>query len=185
IKPYAIDNDKKDRGLGTIKHSWIQQICTKGVHWFTELSVDVFKRITEMKLKEMGIIATREDLEMAYRVILGMINDQDTRNVMTRITDVEVEINSKKPGQVSAKKLIVDASYIDELGARVVIDWKTSSPKAGETEESFMRREAERYREKMSDYAEIYQKIDGGENTGKLQLYFVQIRKLMEIPMSL
>ena len=185
IKPYAIDKDKKARGLGTIQHSWIQQICTKGVDWFNELSIDVFKRMTEMKLKEMGIIATREDLEMVNQVILGMINDQDTRNVMTRITDVEVEINSKKPGQVSAKKIIVDASYVDQHGSRVVIDWKTSSPKAGEAEESFMRREAERYREKMSDYAESYQKIDGGENTVKLQLYFVRIRKLMEIPISL
>tara|TARA_B110000093_G_scaffold116219_2_gene124525 strand:+ start:772 stop:4155 length:3384 start_codon:yes stop_codon:yes gene_type:complete len=186
IKPYSINTDKKARGLGTIYHSWIQQICIRGVAWFDGLPVDAFKKMTGIKLKESGIIASIEDIDMVYQVILGMSKDKNAKNLMANITDVEVEISARENEQDGGQNLIVDATFIDECGTRVIIDWKTSSPRKGESEGSFMIREAERYREKMAQYGKIYQKIDGGENTVKLKLYFVRIRKMMEIenPMS-
>jgi ATP-dependent helicase/nuclease subunit A len=181
IKPYSINTDKKARGLGTVKHSWIQQICMRGVEWFNALSVDVFKRMTAMKLKEIGIMATSEDVDMVYQVILGMTKDQDTKNLMLKITDVEVEIGARATGEDSTQKLIVDASYIDEFGTRVIIDWKTSSPRKGESEAEFFSREVERYREKMIEYAGAYRKIDAERAKIKAKLFFVKSRKLAAI----
>jgi hypothetical protein len=64
---------------------------------------------------------------------------------------------------------VFDRSFIDELGTRWVIDYKTSRHAGGGVEE-FLRREVERYRPQLERYALLARKL--GPEPVRVGLYF-------------
>jgi ATP-dependent helicase/nuclease subunit A len=79
----------------------------------------------------------------------------------------EHAISGRRGGEVM--RAVFDRSFIDELGTRWVIDYKTSRHAGGGVEE-FLRREVERYRPQLERYALLARKL--GPEPVRVGLYF-------------
>jgi ATP-dependent exoDNAse (exonuclease V) beta subunit len=74
---------------------------------------------------------------------------------------------------------IIDRTFIAD-GERWVIDYKTSSPRAGETQSAFLLREAEHYRGQMDSYAALLRAMEP-EYRVRAALYFPLIDAWREL----
>ncbi len=74
-------------------------------------------------------------------------------------------------------RAVFDRSFIDELGIRWVIDYKTSQHTGGGLEE-FLEREVERYRPQLERYASLARKL--GPEPVRVGLYFPLMRAWRE-----
>jgi len=71
------------------------------------------------------------------------------------------------------KHVVIDRSFVDQSGARWVIDFKSSRHEGGDTD-AFLDRERERHRPQMAAYAQVVSALHPGEV--KSGLYFPALR---------
>ena len=71
------------------------------------------------------------------------------------------------------RRVIVDRTFVDEIGTRWVVDYKTGSHEGGDVE-GFLDRELSRYAEQLQGYADILGRID--ERPLRLGLWFPMLR---------
>jgi ATP-dependent exoDNAse (exonuclease V) beta subunit len=79
----------------------------------------------------------------------------------------ELPVSAVVDGQV--RRLVIDRTFIDEQGARWVIDYKTGVH-AGGSIETFLDQEAERYHDQLAGYAEAFRKLE--DRPVRAALYF-------------
>jgi ATP-dependent exoDNAse (exonuclease V) beta subunit len=110
--------------------------------------------------------------DAASRVVealIGVLTDPRGRWIMQAAREDfrEHALSGRVQGEVA--RVVFDRSFIDDLGVRWVIDYKTSRHVGGGLEE-FLDREVERYRPQLQRYALLAQKL--GPEPVRLGLYF-------------
>ena len=74
------------------------------------------------------------------------------------------------------RDIIIDRTFVDgSSGERWVVDYKSSAPDAGVTEEEFFREEGERYREQLQLYRDAVAQL--GPEPVRCGLYFTSINR--------
>jgi ATP-dependent helicase/nuclease subunit A len=89
----------------------------------------------------------------------------------------EWELSGVSGGRL--RSVVIDRSFVDEHGARWVVDYKTSVHEGGALED-FLDREVERYRSQLATYRELARGL--GPHPVRAALYFPLLRAFREIP---
>jgi ATP-dependent exoDNAse (exonuclease V) beta subunit len=76
------------------------------------------------------------------------------------------------------RSVVIDRCFVDELGTRWVIDYKTSRHEGGALD-AFLASELERYRPQLETYAELARGL--GPEPVRAALYFPLLAQLREL----
>jgi ATP-dependent exoDNAse (exonuclease V) beta subunit len=69
-------------------------------------------------------------------------------------SECELELSRLQSGQL--RNFIIDRTFIDQNDVRWVIDYKTSTPSAGQTIDSFVAEQRENYRSQLDSYRSLF-----------------------------
>jgi len=69
-------------------------------------------------------------------------------------SECELELSRFQSGQL--RNFIIDRTFIDQNDVRWVIDYKTSTPSAGQTIDSFVAEQRENYRNQLDSYRSLF-----------------------------
>ena len=168
------------RHLGTVLHRSLKQIANEGAeHWPEQRRVRLANGWTA-QLKQLGTVASDQDLQRLTRAVEAMLADPDGQWILQQ----HPEAQSEQPlGYVhsetnSISTSIIDRSFIDQ-GVRWIIDYKMAEPEAGESKQDFANRQTRQYQAQLTHYAGLYRKMEG--NPVKCALYFPLMPMFIEV----
>ncbi len=158
--------------VGNVMHAVLQWVAEQGIEAWQQQDTDrAHARMRRMLMME-GL--SGELMESALgRCVDGLdqtFNSERGRWLLSsRHDDAHSEwaLSLMQSGQVSHH--IIDRSFVDDTGARWIVDYKTGSHLGGDIEE-FLEREQERHAEQLQRYAEVVRKIE--DRPIRLGLYF-------------
>ena len=115
--------------------------------------------------------------------VLKVLTNHDTRWVLEKHEDAHSELDLWLERE--SREVILDRTFIDgSSGTRWIIDYKSSRPSPQESEEQFLEREVETYREQLFAYAEAILQRDialGTPRPVKTALLFPTLGRLHEV----
>lgn len=159
------------RHVGILVHEIMQRIALDGLARWDEDRVDSMLPSWRERLAHIGV--TPGQLDDAARrtgdAIRNLLRDERAAWLLRAHQDRadEYELSVVAGGRV--RRLRIDRTFVDEQGARWIVDYKTSAHEGGNIE-AFLDREQERYREQLEGYADAFRKTGAGEI--RLGLYF-------------
>lgn len=159
------------RHIGTVVHRVLQQMAEEGIDNWSEQRIHASADRYRFLLERLGV--ARKDMDSALARITSALsktlNDKKGRWILQPHTDAQCEyrITTVQQGRLSNR--IIDRTFIDDSGARWIIDYKASRHSGGGLNE-FLDREKERYETQLNDYAAIMKQLD--DRPIKLALYF-------------
>ncbi|MDX2480892.1 MAG: UvrD-helicase domain-containing protein [Desulfuromusa sp.] len=144
------------RHVGTLVHLQLEQITKFGADFWRMTDKDVLQRKMKRSLSSYGVADA--DLEESVQKVIDAINKALTSPRGQWILHDHSEPGCEIPltGIVHGKLIhaIIDRTFVVD-GCRWVIDYKTSTPKDGETDVEFLHREAAHYREQLDAYVQL------------------------------
>ncbi len=163
------------RHVGTLVHHQLELIARHGIEsWLLAERPQLHKRLTRA-LSCYGVAASDLESGVARVVTLidAMLKSQRGRWILTDHPEAECEL--PLTGVVAGKLIhaVIDRTFVAD-GRRWIIDYKTSAPDDGESQDAFLHREGERYREQLSIYMELLA-LQGERGPLKAALYFPAI----------
>jgi len=157
--------------VGTVVHRWLHLIAEAGVdEWHAErvaARVDRFRaelRLLGVEKKELSWATAR-----VVRALQQVLEDSRGRWVLTEHVEARSELAVTVVTEAGLEHLRLDRTFVDDLGVRWIIDFKTSAHEGGATEE-FLSSEVERYRSQLERYALATSRIDN--RPVRVGLYF-------------
>ena len=159
------------RHVGTVVHAWLHRIAIEGVENWTPQKLDGRRSAFESQLATLGVPGD-EMAGAVFRVAEALRNTlADPRGhwiLRRRTTDQrEYALAGEIDGRVVHR--VIDCTFVDEDGARWIVDFKTSAHEGGDVE-AFLDMQVDRYRPQMEDYARLLRRI--AEHPIRVGLYF-------------
>jgi len=133
-------------------------------------------RLSQLGLYGSGLEKAREKVEQAITNTLACDTGRWLLDGSHRESACELELHS---GGRQLRRAIVDRTFIDENGARWIVDYKTAEPAEGESAEDFIATQLERYRGQLEAYRKLF--YARGERNIRCALYFPLLKKLAEL----
>ncbi|MDA3904247.1 MAG: UvrD-helicase domain-containing protein [Desulfuromusa sp.] len=144
------------RHVGTLVHLQLEQIATFGVDFWKMADKDVLQYKMKRSLNSYGVADA--DLEESVQKVIDAINKTLNSQRGQWILHEHSEQSCELPltGIVHGKLIhaVIDRTFVVD-GCRWVIDYKTSTPKDGDTDVEFLNREAVHYREQLDTYVQL------------------------------
>jgi ATP-dependent helicase/nuclease subunit A len=169
-------DDRKAAEIGTVIHRCLEiYTLTGGSKQYLE-TIDAQKKYWALKLRD--VIADEselsEALELVKQAVIGTIAnpafswifspDNSTARSELQVTDARQKIK------------VIDRTLIDEQGVRWLIDFKTGTPRQGQSQESFIETMKARYRGQLENYHSLFAAME--ENPIKMALLLTGINQL-------
>ncbi len=137
-------------------------------YWQTMLQrLDLESGEIEQKIAQMK--ATLEtcvtDTESAW--LFAMNNEQ---------AQSELSLISTRHGHISEHK--IDRTLVDESGTRWIVDYKTSQPHAGQTEDEFVTQQLQEYAPQLERYRKLFSAVE--DRPIRMALYLTALPRLVE-----
>jgi ATP-dependent exoDNAse (exonuclease V) beta subunit len=169
------------RHVGTLVHQLLEQLARRGTSWFEEARAGLDLSL-KRQLASLGVPAYELDACLDH-IRAAVAQTRASRLggwILQNHADsaCELELSGQLDGQLV--HAVIDRSFIDDSGIRWVIDYKTSSPKAAESVDSFVRRESEHYRAQLAGYARLMAALEP-ERLIRTALYFPLIDHFEEV----
>ena len=163
--------------VGTVVHQWLHRISEDGLeNWCSnKASENAWHYRTELRL--LGVRG--QDLtwatERVVRALIQVLEDPQGRWILQShpSADSELKVTMVKDGLL--RQLRLDRTFIDEVGIRWIIDYKTSSHEGG-GKEAFLESEVIRYRSQLENYARALSQMDNRDI--RVGLYFPLLQAL-------
>ena len=113
--------------------------------------------------------------ERVVRALIQVLEDPQGRWILQShpSADSELKVTMVKDGLL--RQLRLDRTFIDEVGIRWIIDYKTSSHEGG-GKEAFLESEVIRYRSQLENYARALSQMDNRDI--RVGLYFPLLQAL-------
>jgi len=169
------------RHVGTLVHLQLEQLAVAGDDFW--LKTDERERSHRLKQQLMGYGVAGVDLDMGVKRVIAAINTTLASSRGRWILSPHLEHRCELPltGVVNDQLIhaVIDRSFVAD-GVRWIIDYKSSTPVAGETEADFLRREADHYRSQLHIYLQLVA-LDSAEPV-RAALYFPVIDGWYEYP---
>ncbi len=150
------------RKVGTVVHRYIQCMAEEGLGKWNESFIVSRQPHYKQALKQLGVV--NKDLDWAsdsvMQALTKMINDERGRWILqSDHLDArnEYRVTGLHEGQIV--NIVIDRTFVDENGARWIIDYKTSRHE-GPDLEAFLNREQERYQQQLEKYADLMRNFD-------------------------
>ncbi|WP_321371885.1 UvrD-helicase domain-containing protein [uncultured Desulfuromusa sp.] len=144
------------RHVGTLVHLQLEQISKFGfAFWSSEKKPDLMKRI-EQSLAHLGVAGSdlSESTEKVFDTVNKTLKSERGQWILSQHHDHKCELSLTGVVQGQLYHVVIDRTFVAD-GIRWIIDYKTSTPRAGESLPAFLRREAEHYREQLGVYANL------------------------------
>lgn len=172
--------DKRARHLGTVLHRTLKQIGLEGINSWPKERRMRLSHFWTSTLKQLGIIATHNEIITLSTAIENMLQDNKGRWILDDHfeSDCEQALSYFDADSQSVKTSIIDRTFI-ENGTRWIIDYKYSRPNVDESEQCFSQRQIEIYSPQLAHYAALYQKLE--TNKVRCALYFPQTSVFIEL----
>jgi hypothetical protein len=159
------------RHIGTALHGFLQRIAREGLSRWNEAFVRNARGNYRAALANLGV-PPHELASAAARVETGLLSTiRDARGQWILEEHLEAECEAQLAGVVDGNfiEIAVDRTFVDEAGARWIIDYKTSEPH-GRDLDAFLEEEKIRYQDQLERYARLLAQRD--TRIIRLGLYF-------------
>jgi ATP-dependent exoDNAse (exonuclease V) beta subunit len=163
------------RHVGTVVHLFLQQIAEQGVTSWNTARIAASTALFDRELRRLGV-ADADRPEAAKRVadaLMRAMADERGRWVLGVHNDARSEWRLTGLINGAISNIAIDRSFIDEDGARWIIDYKTGGHEGGNVV-AFLDNEQLRYRQQLETYAEMLHAmgVDGTSKSIRLGIYF-------------
>lgn len=173
------------RHTGTVIHSALQAIVeSKLVTNHKSITADVFINqqhpFWKIQLQQLGwhgdnLTRALQKIVQSIHTILGSEQGRWLLNSDHQQSACELSLMQKNKQDV--KESIIDRTFIAD-GIRWIVDYKSSEPEAGETENAFIAREMDTYKMQLLGYQKLLTATEA--RPIKTALYLVSLGKLIE-----
>ena len=173
------------RHTGTVIHAALQAIVeNKLITNTAAVAADVFinqqQAFWKIQLQELGW--SGENLNRALQKVTTAISSTLNSNQGRWLLNAEheqsaCELSLMQQERQDVREHIIDRTFVAD-GVRWIVDYKSSEPDAGESEERFIARELQTYIPQLTRYKKLLAKTE--TLPIKIALYWVSISKLIE-----
>jgi ATP-dependent exoDNAse (exonuclease V) beta subunit len=164
------------RRLGIVVHAYLCRIAREGLERWGEGRLKRESRVVAAELRTLGLSRAEAGVgaKKAMEIITGALTDGRGRWALGGHEDagVETPISGVVAGDVV--HAVIDRTFVDEEGARWVIDYKTGAHEGGSLAE-FLDNERQRYGAQMEVYASLMRAM-GEERVIKKGLYYPALK---------
>lgn len=169
------------RQAGVVVHRDLERRVRTRLHGGDAPAPDA--RLYAVELRELGVPAERIEAasERVRRSIEQTLADARGQWILAAHAGESSEwaITAEVDGEL--RRLVVDRSFIDESGARWIIDYKTSAHEGGDVE-AFLDREVERYAHQLARYAAVAARF--GPQPLRIGLFFPLLAAWRELDIA-
>ena len=169
-EPYFELPDEQASVMGIIIHHCLSQIADSNLDNWTKNRIDEKQSYWLKLLKQFGYQDAEHGLKLINQAVTQTLNDQRGRWILSKHIDSTSEFPITVIIDGGLKNYIIDRTFIDDDGARWIIDYKTSTP-TEKTTQDFLNQEAEKYSGQLSEYAKAMQIFEPIQKI-RLGLYF-------------
>ncbi len=168
------------RATGTVLHVLLERICREGLESWSPARIAGLEEELRRRLQRLGV-ASEELAAAMHRVLAGLataVSGPNGRWILAGHAGAAAELALIGP-QVAA---VVDRTFVDGEERRWVVDYKTSEPRPGESQEAFFAGESDRYRPQLAGYAQLLKAIEPQREV-RGGLYFPLFDGWCEVPL--
>lgn len=153
--------------IGTLIHQILQQISHHGIDWWQAHTSETQQAYVKKNLLQLGMEASaiNESTLTVQKAIVNTLHDSRGQWILLAHLDAQSEM----PLTTHSKNLVIDRTFIDEMGIRWIIDYK-SSELEGDNLEAFLNAEQKQYKNQLLEYHQALYEID--RRPIKVGLYF-------------
>jgi ATP-dependent exoDNAse (exonuclease V) beta subunit len=166
--------------LGTCIHRTLKQIANEGVPAWSAERLQRLPLTWSAQLKELGLLASEEELGEMSRAIGNMLTDPKGLWILHHHYQAACEqvlgYSSTVAGHGGVS--IVDRTFV-EGEVRWVIDYKFAAPESGEQTSDFVQGQIASYQAQLRHYANLYRNM--AQLPVRCALYFPQIPLFVEV----
>jgi hypothetical protein len=166
------------RLVGVVVHRDLERRVRSRIATGRSLGVD--PALYRAELRELGVPGERlaAAAERVTEAVTRLLDDDRGRWILAPHSDETSEwaLTAEVDGEL--RRLVVDRSFIDEMGARWIIDYKTGTHEGGLLEE-FLAEEERRYAPQLERYANVVSRM--GAAPVRMALYFPMLRAWREL----
>ncbi|MGH6608923.1 MAG: PD-(D/E)XK nuclease family protein, partial [Burkholderiaceae bacterium] len=155
------------RRIGVVVHRWLQRIAEDALQGWTTERINAIAPHIERELAGTGISGDELRLARARvtQALTGALTDPRARWLLASHRDARTEQRLTLVTSAGLKRIVLDRTFVDEKGARWIVDYKTGIHEGADAE-AFLNREHQRYRQQLESYAAAF------EGPSQLGLYF-------------
>jgi hypothetical protein len=173
----------RSRFAGAALHSFLQRIAREGLDAWDEAAMREHRGAYQAVLTNLGV----PPAELAWateRVETGLLKtlrDSRGRWILGQHADGASELSIAGLIDGNLCEAVIDRTFVDEIGVRWIIDYKTSIHE-GANLENFLEQEKDRYREQLERYARLMWQRDSRDmdRPMRLGLYFPLLGEWLE-----
>jgi ATP-dependent exoDNAse (exonuclease V) beta subunit len=173
----------RSRFAGAALHSFLQRIAREGLDAWDEAAMREHRGAYQAVLTNLGV----PPAELAWateRVETGLLKtlrDSRGRWILGQHADGASELSIAGLIDGNLCEAVIDRTFVDEIGVRWIIDYKTSIHE-GANLENFLEQEKDRYREQLERYARLMWQRDSRDTDRpmRLGLYFPLLGEWLE-----
>ncbi len=168
------------RHIGTVVHGWLARLAHEPR--LPELpAIDAQSAALRERLRRAGVPEREQEraLELILEAIRRTLCDERGRWILDsghRDAHSEWQLSGVSAGRL--RNVVIDRSFVDEGGARWVIDYKTSIHEGGDLE-GFLEQEMRRYRAQLEGYVGLARSL--GAEPVRAALYFPLLGAFREL----
>ncbi len=157
--------------VGTVVHRFLQLIAGEGPNAWDARRVSGLRQVFARDLARLGV--PQSEMENAVTRVAEALaaNLTDERGRWLLGVQAEARSELRLTGALGGEivSVAIDRTFVDEQGARWIVDYKTGVHEGGDLE-GFLDREQERYRAQLERYAALIRPLDS--RPIRLGLYF-------------
>lgn len=180
----VLELDSLPRTVGNVVHQIMEQLASNSPKLWTAMDEDTKSRWLDGLLYQQSLVSTLWADAKAQIVHSIATVIEDPRGLWILSADQnssrsEFEMLSTTGNGVVRR--IIDRIITDEDGQLWIIDYKTSMPSSGESNQEFVKREEQSYKFQLKQYKSLLTTLSGKEGPVKTALYFTAIPMWHEV----
>jgi ATP-dependent exoDNAse (exonuclease V) beta subunit len=144
------------RHIGSVVHRWLQRIADEGGSGWDAARIATLGPAIRHALAAQGVGVTELDhaTARAQQALVNCVTDQRGRWVLGAQAEGRSELRLSGVSDDQRINIVIDRTFVDEDGARWIIDYKTSVHEGADVA-AFLDNELERYRGQLERYARL------------------------------
>jgi len=170
------------RRIGSVVHRWLQRIADDGAAGWDAARIHALGPAIRLALAAQGVTEAElaEAAARAQQALVNCVSDERGRWVLGTQAEGRSELRLTGMLEERCVNVVIDRTFVDDEGARWIIDYKTSMHEGGDVA-AFLDNERERYRGQLERYAALLQA--GGAPQGDLLRGAQRIRLGLYFPL--
>ena len=168
------------RHVGSVVHRWLQRIADDGMAGWDAKQLQALKATFRDELVACGLPADAVEpaVERVAATLAQTLGDERGRWLLGPREAAESELRLTGAAGGGVVNVVIDRTFVDEQGARWIVDYKTGGHEGGDVE-AFLDREQARYRPQLERYAALMKARD--DRPVRLGLYFPLLKGWREL----